>query len=146
MGIVRWSSEDRESLRGALRLPSVTRTGVRYVDGESGGAWRAANEFGVAVRIVSGARLSGARTEWSAVSGVAELAAELIGFEDIQGVCGRLLSLDLEPYAPFALAISEPGLPTAIAEWDGRECPVLLNGDPFLPLLFGPSQPANLMP
>jgi hypothetical protein len=148
MDIVRWNHVGSESLVGALSLPLRTPTGVRYVERRSGGAWRAVNEFGVAVRIVNGARLgsSGGRRSRSRLQDPAQLAAVLIDCQDIRAVCEHLLSLDLARYAPFTLAASEPGLPTAIAEWDGRECAILLNGDSFIPLFSGPSEPANLMP
>jgi hypothetical protein len=148
MDIVRWSYGARERLVGALNLPLRTPTGVRYLERLSGAAWRAVNEFGVAVRIVSGARLvsSVAQASRTPLQIPARLASELIGCDDIHSICERLSCMNLAPYAPFTLAASEPGLPTAIAEWDGRERAILLNGDPFMPLLFGPSEPANLMP
>ena len=148
MGIVRWSHGEGQKLVGSLGLPSKTATGVEYIEGPAGRAWRAANEFGLALRVFSGARLAAGipRREQHRLQNPVHLVTKLIGSEDIQGVCARLASLNLGLYAPFTLTVSEPGVPTAVAEWDGRQYSIFLNGEPFIPVLFGPSQPANLMP
>ena len=48
---------------------------------------------------------------------------------------------DLTPYAPFTLAVLEPGQYTSVMEWDGFERSIVPYGEPYMPLVSSSFDP-----
>ncbi len=115
--------------------------GVKVVtprDGDFGGTWIAANEFGVSVCLLNGASLSGelpARPfSGGALRSRGALLLSLANSRTASEVCERARHNDLSHYQPFTIVAFEPEQPAALVEWNGGELDVLLNGDSFMPL------------
>ncbi len=97
------------------------REGVRFVapvDRAAGGAWIGANEMGVAMCLLNGAR-PGRRSAEYVSRGL--LIPELIGARSAAEAAERAMSLDLARFAPFTLAILEARRRAVAVEWDGVE-------------------------
>lgn len=137
---VLFNRDEKRTRRTACGPRLHTSSGVRYlapVDGDFGGTWLAANEFGISLGLLNGANLGGraAADSRPAFRSRGHLVGDLISAESTGEVCERVQRLDLEAYAPFTLAAFEPGVPCAIVEWNGQNVAVVPHGDPFLPLL-----------
>jgi len=114
------ANRDEKRTRGRAFAPAIRECGgVRYVapiDSDFGGAWIAANEFGVSVSLLNGdAANPNPFPSWRRSRGLLfrELAGETTGADCLLS----LRQLDLSPYAPFALLILEPDRPAILAEW-----------------------------
>ena len=95
------------------------RNGVRYIapmDGNFGGAWIGTNEYGVSICLLNGAGGTAGRRSRGLL--IPELLTT--GSSSIQ-VAECVSTSDLSPFAPFTLAILEPGESTTVIEWDGEE-------------------------
>jgi hypothetical protein len=97
----------------------------------------AVNEYGIAVCVLNGANVGGGGADRtpSASRSRGHLTASIIAAETVADVCGIAASIDLTAYAPFTLAVFEPGLPAALIEWNGENAAILPDGDSFMPLL-----------
>lgn len=113
--------------------------GVRYLspcDGDHGGTWIAVNEYATGFCLLNGANVGG-RDEVCASPRQSRgwLIPRIACSAGIEDALRRIAYCDPRSFAPFTLLLLEPGLPAAIAEWDGRELALLPYGDPFLPLI-----------
>ncbi len=132
-------NRDEKRTRSAGSGPRLQESdGVRYIaprDGDFGGTWIAANEYGVALCLLNGANVGGVPQPGRPFRSRGHLAAQAIAADSAAGVCHALCAMDLSAYAPFTVAVLEPGLPATVLEWSGSEVVVLPYGDPFMPLL-----------
>lgn len=125
------------------RLPALephgeTRRGVRFlapIDGERGGTWLCVNEYGLGLCLLNGACLSGLVESSGTGRSRGEVPLALADARTTHQACARLADIELSAYAPFTLAIAQPGKPVAVAEWDGQRLTVMLDGDSFVPLI-----------
>jgi len=134
-------NRDEQLTRQPSTAPRLgVRDGIRFaapMDGDFGGTWIAANEFGVTVCLLNGANLTAFE---SAAGGGRErrsrglLVPELMAGSTATGVAERVSGRDLSGFAPFTIAVLEPGQQALIAEWNGEEKTILPFGDPYLPL------------
>jgi hypothetical protein len=133
-------NRDEKRTRVPAAPPAVrVRGGVRFIapaDGDFGGTWIATNEFGVSICLLNGA--SAGRAARSRGLLLLDLAGEQSSLE----VCTHIWRADLTAFAPFTLVALEPGLPAAVAEWDGAEKAIVLNGESLLPLVSSSFEPA----
>jgi hypothetical protein len=127
--------DEKRTRRRALPPSIHTRGGVRYIapsDGDFGGTWIAANEFGLTLCLLNG--------QWKQPQSPKErhsrghLLLEWITASSAWEVAGRAQDSDLTPYLPFTLAAFEPGEPAMVVEWNGVEAAVIPYGDALLPL------------
>ncbi|MBL8232442.1 MAG: NRDE family protein [Bryobacterales bacterium] len=142
------------------RLPAIapkTRrlAGVRIlapVDGDHGGTWLSVNEYGVAICLLNGACLSmnheppncetPAQMQPRNSRGCIPLM--LANSRSSQQACERLSGFALASFPAFTVLMAEPGLPVAIAEWNGTELAILPYGEPFLPLVSSSFEAASV--
>jgi Transport and Golgi organisation 2 len=132
-----------EKLSRAPALPPRMheRNGVRYVapvDGNFGGAWIGANEFGVSICLLNGV------TRGGGVRSRGLLLPELLSAASVADVQSRVEDMDLLPYSPFTLAVLEPGQHTSVIEWDGLEKVIVPAGDRYLPLVSSSFDPEGV--
>lgn len=126
-------NRDEKRTRAAGLGPKVEeRGGVRFVapmDGERGGTWIGVNEFGVGLCLVNGVAAAKPVPQSRGV-----IVRELIWAESASECVRWLRQMDLRRFAPFTLAVLEPGSPACVAEWDGGEFVVTKNADACMPL------------
>ena len=142
-------NRDEKLTRSASSGPVVAnRGGVRFVaplDGDRGGSWICANEFGLSLCLLNGANLTGAdrlprkpAVDWRS-RGL--LMLDWAPSESIAEVCDCFARADLEPYDAFTLVAMEPGAPAAVLEWTRDEKVVLLSADAVMPLVSSSFDP-----
>jgi len=137
-----------EKLNRAPALPPrmQERNGVRYVapvDGNFGGAWIGANEFGVSICLLNGAGRC-VETRGGGVRSRGLLLPELLSAASVADVHRRVRDMDLFPYSPFTLAVLEPGRHTSVIEWDGLEKVIVPDGDRYMPLVSSSFDPEGV--
>ena len=116
-------NRDEKLSRAPALGPQVqVRDGVRFiapVDGDVGGTWIGVNEFGVALAMLNGPPKIGAvppRTSRGL------LALDLLSATCQDETSERLRRRHLSAFAPFTLAVLQPGVQNALVlEWDGDE-------------------------
>ena len=128
-----------EKLSRAPALPPQIRKrdGVRYVapvDGNFGGAWIGTNEFGVSICLLNGTQRS-IETRGVELRSRGLLVPELLVAPTLIEANEQIWQTDLTPYAPFTIAVLEPGRPTSVAEWDGLEKMIVPFGESYMPLV-----------
>lgn len=133
--------DEQRSRQLALEPRVEKQRGVRYlapIDGDRGGTWLCANEFGIVICLLNGACLSGSEEAATMADGSISrglIPLELADVVSATDALRRLSAFDLSRYAPFTLVVADPDLPVAVAEWTGVELALLPYGDPFLPLI-----------
>ena len=124
------------------RAPAVPpriwkRDGVRYVapaDGNFGGAWIGTNQFGISICLLNGTRRN-IEIRSGGLRSRGLLVPELLMAPTLAEVNERIRQSDLTPYAPFTLAVLEPGRPASVTEWDGFEKVTVPSGESWMPLV-----------
>jgi hypothetical protein len=128
-------NRDEKRTRARAIAPQVqTRDAVRFIapiDQDSGGTWIATNEFGVSLCLLNGANREPPRDTYTS-RGL--LVLELVTAQSATEVCERIWEFNLSVFAPFTLAVLEPGQCTPVIEWNGVEKAIFPYGQPFLPL------------
>jgi len=108
---------------------------VAPIDGDFGGTWIAANEFGISLCLLNGANVSQTQTGNGPYAGSRGLLLlQLIDASSAAAAVARLSIADLSTFAPFTLALLERGRPAVLFEWNGIERLTVPCGDPYLPL------------
>src|SRR5215467_582120 len=109
-------NRDEKRIRGIAAPPRLAvRDGVQFlapVDADFGGTWIATNEFGLSLCLLNGVPGPSSRSRGL-------LVQDLISLPSIEALVDRVRTLDLSPFAPFALAGVEPQNPGAVVEWNG---------------------------
>jgi len=111
--------------------------GVRFlapIDGDFGGTWIAANEFGVSVCLLNGANLTGSGGDGGGGRSRGLLLPDLAPSPSVAAVCERVRSCDFSVFAPFTLAALGPRTPAALVEWDGSRKIVHFQDEPWFML------------
>ena len=98
------------------------------VDGDFGGTWIGTNEFGVSACLLNGANLRGSETCAAPLRSRGSLLVDLLPLSSVAAICERIRAVDTSAFAPFTLAVLEPGRPVAILEWDGSKKTLLFEG------------------
>ena len=124
--------DEKLTRKSALEPRLAVRNDTRFLapaDGDFGGTWIATNEFGVSVCLLNGANLTGSEIHGGAPGrSRGLLVLDLIPLASVAAMCDRLRETDLSAFAPFTLAVLEPGRPVAILEWDGSKKTLLFEG------------------
>lgn len=127
--------DEQRTRRRALPPGVRQRQGVSYIapmDGDFGGTWIAANEFGVTLCLLNAVAKEPMRGGPFTSRGL--LLPELMSSKTVWEAGERVWDRDLSPFAPFTIAALEPGEPAMVMEWDGVEKAVIPYAEPLLPL------------
>ena len=118
-----FNRDEKLTRKPALAPRLVVRNGTRFLaplDGDFGGTWIGTNEFGVSVCLLNGAKLAGSDIHPTAPRcSRGLLLPDLLPLPSIVAICDKIQEADLSVFAPFTLAVLEPGHPAAIWKWDG---------------------------
>jgi hypothetical protein len=111
-------NRDEKYTRMPASPPELRRdvSGVQFLaprDLDHGGTWISVNEFGVCICLLNGA---GAAPGSPASRGM--IVQQLAGAQSAQDVVSRILSLDLDQFAPFSL-LALDGENAPLCVWDG---------------------------
>lgn len=141
--------DEKRTRRQAIEPQAEQRHGVRFlapIDGERGGTWLSVNEYGLALCLLNGACLSGSAPahEPMALESRGRIPLELVDAMTARAACERLVRIDLTRFAAFTLVLAEPGLPAAVAEWNGQELAILPQAEPFVPLVSSSYEPESV--
>jgi transport and Golgi organization protein 2 len=117
---VLFNRDERRTRRAGLPPEEQMRGGVRFlapVDPEGGGSWAAVNDRRIALCILNqydkGRDLvAGPVSRGQLLLGLAHLSSQAEVWQEVR-------TAGLMQYAPFRLAVFEPGLPALILSWDG---------------------------
>lgn len=130
-------NRDEKVSRTEAEVPGMYRRGgVRFLaplDGDFGGTWIGANEYGLAACLLNGS-VSVPEGPVSPSSSRGRVLPELLSSRSITEFAGRFSDLDLGRFAPFTLVALEPDQPAAVLEWSGGNRWIMLYGDPYLPV------------
>jgi len=129
-----FNRDERHSRAPALP-PAAREDGeVRYLaplDGEFGGTWLAANEFGITFCLLNRYRVPGYAPPAQPVSrGL--LVLELAGMATARNAAAALEDRLLERVQPFSLVVLEPGQAVRVVAWDGQVLTGLTHRSPGL--------------
>jgi hypothetical protein len=133
--------DERKTRKPAAGPRIHRRDGVWFLapeDGEAGGTWIGTNEFGLTLCLLNG-RGSARIPERPRSRGL--LLPDLLSSVSIEEALERVDRFDLSFYAPFTVAMLEPGCHAGLAEWNGRDRIILPFGEPFLPLVSSSFDP-----
>lgn len=115
-------NRDERRTRGAGLPPTVQlRSGVRFIapaDPEGGGSWASVNDQRLALAILNQYEVPQPATRPPASRGQLLLGLAEVGSQ--VEAWGRVRAAPLRQYAPFTLAVFEPGLPVLLLGWDGE--------------------------
>lgn len=137
-GYALYCNRDEQRTRGPERAPQVfERDGIQYLsprDGEAGGTWVTANEFGLSIALLNGYALSrgSARSEWTSRGLLVDRLAHL---ETVAAFGERLGALDLSVYQPFQVVSLDAQGALAILRWDGLELELRAAPEEEMPLV-----------
>ncbi len=125
-----------ERLTRASSLPPALHQveGVRFLaplDGDFGGTWIAANEFGLTVSLLNRYTERAAPPPAHPVSR-GRLVLHLAAAADLEALVARLGRMDLEAFQPFTVVAALAGRPAWLAAWDGRTLSLAQHADPGL--------------
>jgi Transport and Golgi organisation 2 len=128
-------NRDERHTRAAALPPTVHEIGgVRYLaplDGDFGGTWLAANQYGLTLALLNRYRVSGYQPPPEPQSRGLLIPA-LIQHSTAVEALAALESRDLGPTQPFSLVALEPGQPVRVAAWDGIALTALTHRAPGL--------------
>lgn len=112
-----FSSRDEKHTRAPAAPPRVfAARGMRWTmpfDRDGGGSWIAVNEFGLSLCLLNGASGRGRHSRGKLVAGLATRATQ-------KDAATALRRAPLRLFAPFTLAVLEPGSSAGVYEWDGH--------------------------
>ncbi|MEW5976001.1 MAG: NRDE family protein [Acidobacteriota bacterium] len=131
--------DERFTRQPAFGFRAHTRRGTRFIsprDGDQGGTWLAANEFGVTLCLVNRypCRVcNGQETRQYRSRGL--LVFDLADSKSLVEARQRLERARLHCYRPFSIVVLEPGQAGLLFHWTGRYSLLECNGDPSMPLI-----------
>jgi hypothetical protein len=134
-------NRDERFSRATASEPLVRECrGVRSIaprDGEAGGTWIAANEFGLSLCLLNtwGQAPPSAQSRGLVIPG-------LIHGRSVEEVSDRIGRSAL-PYAPFQLLALQPGRPALVMRWDGRSLQSAAHAEPCMLLSSSSFDPAG---
>lgn len=120
-----FNRDERRERKPAIAPAVYLRGDSRFLaplDGDFGGTWIAANEFGVCACLLNGFPSPGAeafahRHDYTSRG---HLTVSVIGHPTVERAAATLREMDMEPFRPFVLFVIEPG-GGLLARWSGRE-------------------------
>lgn len=100
----------------------LLRNGVRFLaprDGDAGGTWLAANEFGVTACLLNGANITGTEAGAAGTKSRGAILLTCMDSPSAETLVARIANLDLTAWAAFTVVALNPGSPAALLEWNG---------------------------
>ena len=132
-------NRDEKRARGIAEPPRLAGCdGSRYiapVDSDFGGTWIAVNEHGVALCLLNRGSSPAARSRGHVIP-------DIIWVRSIDDCAFLLRHADLTLFAPFMLLMLEPGVPAAVASWDGFR--LTMDGEARAPLTSSSYDPESV--
>jgi hypothetical protein len=129
-----FNRDERLSRAPALPPAHRERSGACFVaplDGDSGGTWLVANEFGVTLCLLNRYRVPGYEPPAQPVSrGL--LVLELAGMASARDAVAALEDRPLDQVQPFSLVALEPRQAVRVVAWDGQVVTGLTHRSPGL--------------
>jgi transport and Golgi organization protein 2 len=129
-------NRDEKRTRKPARAPRVHVVGgtrcISPLDGDFGGTWIGANEFGVSVCLLN--RYADVPVAAPTISR-GRLVLEALACNSVETVLTRMASLDVREFAPFTIIALESGRPAAALIWNGRETTAVNNADVLVPVV-----------
>lgn len=115
-------SRDERHTRARAALPKRTRLGsvrsITPVDGDFGGTWIGANEFGLTAALLNRYEETPVDPAAGTVSRGLLLRA-LLDARSARGVAARLVVTPLAPFQPFTVVATDPAGVMHLLDWDG---------------------------
>jgi hypothetical protein len=134
-GYILFFNRDERLSRLPAEPPAARETsGVRYLsplDGDFGGTWLAANEYGLTLGILNRYRVAGYEPPARPRSRGLVLL-DLIAHSSARDAMAALEREDLGSVQPFTLIVVDPGQPTRLAAWDGHSLTAATHRSPGL--------------
>lgn len=129
-----FNRDERYSRAPAMPPTERMDRGVRYLaplDGDFGGTWLAANEFGITLCLLNRYRIPGYEPPARPLSrGL--LVLELAGSTSARDAVAALEDRPLDQVQPFSLVAVEPGQAVRVVAWDGQALCGLTHRSPGL--------------
>jgi hypothetical protein len=116
--------DEKRTRKRAMPPQFKESLGTRYLaptDGDSGGSWIAANQYGLSLCLLNGDQLPAPPDAMSHRRSRGLLLLDLIPLASLADLRGQIVNSDLSCYAPFTLLALELGLPALVGEWNGRQ-------------------------
>jgi Transport and Golgi organisation 2 len=135
-------NRDEKHSRLPAAGPAIHASGgarfVAPIDGNAGGTWVAANEFGLTLALLNGnPAVSSATSRGRLITGLAASAS-------ISDLRRRLSQIDLGAFSPFSMAVLEPGMPSSLFEWDRTHLTITNDAGHRMPLTSSSFDPDNV--
>jgi hypothetical protein len=138
-------NRDERRTRLGARDPRVYAAGdVRYIapiDGNFGGTWIAVNQAGLTACLLNGPSDGAAQRHTSRGA----IVQSIIGSRSMREALQAAGDLDLEWFAPFTLALIQPGGSSCLFEWTGNGRKVLNDAERRLPLTSSSYEPETVI-
>lgn len=137
-GYALFCNRDEQRSRGPERAPELfERDGVQYFsprDGDFGGTWVTANEFGLSLSLLNGyAKSRGpVREAWTSRGLLVDRMASSASVAELEL---RLHALDLSDFQPFQMLALDAQAGLAILRWDGLELEARRDPEQEMPLV-----------
>jgi len=114
------------------------------VDGEFGGTWISANEFGVSVCLLNGTARTGRSTGDEKMSR-GHLVTAVAKARTARAAAEQVVEMDLQKFAPFQLVAIGLERPVLTVAWDGVEAMTHVDSDKRLPLISSSVDPEGVL-
>ena len=137
-------NRDEKLTRRKAETPKLfDEGGARYVapvDGDFGGTWISANEFGVTICLLNGNRVTGEHlvSRGALVKAVAQSRTARAAAEDVG-------AMELRKFAPFQLVAIGVERPVMTVGWDGFHAVTHVDSDKRLPLVSSSIDPDGVL-
>lgn len=147
-GYVLFCNRDERNSRKTASGPRVGSVrGVSYVapvDGDHGGSWIGANQFGLTLCLLNryGDWQADPDTEYTS-RGL--LLMELLDCWSSQYLCERLNDVDLNRFKPLTMLALSVEAPAILVDWTGLECTIDLDAEERLPLSSSSLRDTNVI-
>jgi hypothetical protein len=140
-----FNRDERRTRKPAVPPSLRGLRGVGYIapaDGDAGGSWIGANEFGVTLCLLNLYERQAAAPPPGDFTSRGLLLLDLMDSPTSAAARGRLAGADLAPYQPFTLTAFEPDAPALVVRWDGRALRAVHEASP--PLVSSSYDPAGV--
>jgi hypothetical protein len=145
-GYVLLCNRDERHTRKPARGPRLGNlrgvTFIAPVDGDHGGTWIGANQFGLTMCLLNGYGVSNAG---GAYTSRGLLIKDLLDCRSSEELIDRIGDLKLDNFQAFTLSVLSVNQPAVVIEWNGRQFTIDLNGEARMPLTSSSLQDPNVV-
>lgn len=148
-GYVLLCNRDERHTRKPARGPRLgILRGVSFiapVDGDHGGSWIGANQFGLTLCLLNSYDPANPRVSDRVYTSRGLLLKDLLDCHSSQQVIDRVGDLKLEPFQAFIMVVLSVDQPALLIDWNGRQTSTDLNGEARMPLTSSSLQDPNVV-